>query len=507
MASHLLTFTPVPGSYGTSIEYRRSDESIWTAAPNTPTTLTSYILTVPDDGFNYVVRFSAYGGRCIPKYTYLTLVGAAVYDWEVGDFYCEKGTPLSLIETITGFADPAATLYDSVTGRIYVADCSALTQGSNIYWFNPNTISSAGDVTAVGGINVAALSRVMDPVARKIYLAGPNTGGVIVYNIATNVTSTIPFGSNGSYGRLTLEKFGNLLLCVDQYSQLVTVINTDTATVVSNTNYASIPDYEDRFSGGPIVRRINGEWWVMNSQGATFGTPAPSIARYNDNFSVLIGTIALPSNLTWTNGAYWRSAYSNGTDFLVYDAGSNQLMKIDTTDLSVTSIHTFTNREGKSNSYLIISQDPITFELYIAGSWTNDANTDLATIPITYRLNSITYEPEAIYPTVAYGTQLTRVGSTDILIGTYIGIPVYPSNPGGAATDGEINIFDKSSASDNTGYVIVLTIVEIGPDGPTGNTKINDPSDEDYIAPYIDLGACSISYDISCPDVAATNLS
>lgn len=505
MASYLLTFTPVPGSYGTSIEYRRSDANIWTAAPNTPTTLTSYTLTVPDDGFNYVVRFSAYGGRCTPKYTYKTLVGDTVYDWEVGDFYCEKGTPLSLIETITGFADPARTGYDSVTGRIYVVDSSAITQGSNIYWFNPNTISSAGDVTAVGAINVAALASVIDSAARKIYITGPNTSGLIIYNIATNTVTNVPFGSNGLYGRLTLEKFGNLLLCVDQYSQLVTVVDTNTNTVVTNTAYTSIPSYAQRFSGGPIVRRINGEWWVMNSQGATFGAPASSVARYNDDFSVLIGTISLPGQLTWTNGAYWRSAYLNGTDLLVYDAGSNQLMNIDTTDLSVTSIHTFSNREGKSNSYLVISQDPITFEFYISGAWTNDANIDVNPIPITYRLNSVTYEPEAIYPTIAYGNQLTRVGNTDVLIGTFGGVQVYPSNPVGAATDGDINIFDKSSAADNTGYVIVLTIEEIGPDGPTGNTKINDPSDEHYIAPYIDLTACPIVYDIVCPDATFTN--
>lgn len=60
----------------------------------------------------------------------------------------------------------------------------------------------------------------------------------------------------------------------------------------------------------------------------------------------------------------------------------------------------------------------------------------------------------------------------------------------------------------NTGRVIVLTLQEEEVPGyiPTGNTKVNEVSDEDYIPPYIDTEACPVTYTTDCPDLIATGL-
>lgn len=496
-----IEFTPTPGSWGTLIEYRKSPSITWIVpnSPANPTTLTSYPLTLDDDSV-YYIRVSANGLNCTKKYVILTVETGAGDVWVADTSYCEESMPLNLVDSITGFADPNNIAYDATTGDMFVVDGSALTQGSNVYRFNPNTITSPADVTPLGSINVAALASIIDITDRKIYITGPNTSGLITYNMATNAVSSLAFGSNLAYGRLVLLKSGTTLLSLDDKSLLLTLVNTTTNTIISSTPYSSIPSYNLYFSGAPVVVPVGSEWWVMNSQGAVFGIPDGKIARYNSSFSALLGTITLPGVATWTNGAYWRTAKLLGTDLLVYDAGSNQLLKVNTGTQVVSSIYTFTNREGKSNSLLSVIQDPISNDLFVSGVWSNNANTDVNPIQITYKLNPTTYVPDTIYPAIAYGTNLTRVGLTDQLIGVFANVPVYPSNPVGAATDGQINIFSKSIGSNNTGYVIVLTLKNLS----TGDIKPNSPSDPDYIPKYLDTTACPIVYDLICPEATHT---
>lgn len=58
----------------------------------------------------------------------------------------------------------------------------------------------------------------------------------------------------------------------------------------------------------------------------------------------------------------------------------------------------------------------------------------------------------------------------------------------------------------NTGIKTVLTEKEVYEDTgiPTGQTRPNDPDQPYYIEPYEDLTACPITYDTSCPLIAAT---
>ena len=62
----------------------------------------------------------------------------------------------------------------------------------------------------------------------------------------------------------------------------------------------------------------------------------------------------------------------------------------------------------------------------------------------------------------------------------------------------------------NTGKEIVLTLKQIAlpdpPGLPTGLTKSNIIGDEDYIAPYINLGNCPVTADTTCPYFLASGL-
>lgn len=461
-------------------------------------------VTIPDAG-NYIFR--AVNDFCGIDYQQdFNVPTEGLYEWVEDDNYCEQENPLNLVDTISGFADPYRAGYDETSGRMYVVDGSAITQGSNIYHFDPDTIVSASDVVPVGSLNVAALAQIIDTEERMIYITGPNTSGLIAYNIATDSVTNVAFGTNGSYARLTLVKYGDTILSLSTPGSQANIVDAATLTLTSNIPYASIPDYEDRFSGGPLAFLINGQWWIMNSQGSTYGVPSPSIGLYSEDFLTLEGTITLPGQLTWTNSAYWRTARIIGDLMFIYDAGSNQLVTVDINTKVVTPRYTFTNREGKTNSFLAVIQDPVTMELYISGNWTNDANTDVLPIQITYKLNPTTFTPDTVYPAIQFGENLARKTGTDILVGTAGGIPVYPTNPPGAATDGEINIFSKSGVGNNTGTKIVLTLQEINTitEAPTGNTKPNVIGDPDYISPYEDLVNCPVAYTMICPETIYT---
>lgn len=61
----------------------------------------------------------------------------------------------------------------------------------------------------------------------------------------------------------------------------------------------------------------------------------------------------------------------------------------------------------------------------------------------------------------------------------------------------------------NTGIKIVLTLDEYQEPYPPGTyieSKPNDPTDPDYIAPYQDLVACPITTDTTCPYFLATGM-
>lgn len=470
-----------------------------------------YILSSPLPSINVsevgTYIFMAVNDFCGAVYTQQFYINNNnLYVWVGDDGYCEQGSPLNSLKSVTGFADPYNIAYDSTSGNMYVVDASAVTSLSNIYYFDVTGLNTTADVTPVGSLNVAAIASVIDTTLRRIYITGPDTGGMIVYDIATDMVTNIAFGTDALYARTALVQSGNDIVSLDDKSLLKTIVDATTLLITSSTPYASIPDYQKYFAGVPNVHGVGSQWWVIASQGAGFGPPDSAIAIYNSDFSVLDGTIVLPGQVLWTNLAYWRSSTLIGTTLFIYDAGSNQLITVDTVTQVVSQIHTFTNREGKTNSLLTVVLDLVTSDLFATGVWTNDANTDTAPISVTYKLDPSTYEPDYIYPGITYGSPIAREGSLDVLVGVFGNVRVYPSSPVGSATDGLINVFTKSGSGDNTGMWIWTTLQEVNTvtEVPTGNTEVNDPSNPHYIAPFEDTATCPITYTELCPDVPAT---
>lgn len=430
-----------------------------------------------------------------------------LYEWVGNDGYCEQSTPLNLFDAITGFADPRDSGYDSVTGRVYIVDASAITSGSNIYWFDPDSISSASDVTPVGSLNVFAIASIMDMENRKIYISGSDTGGLIRYDIATDTVSTLAYGTNDTYTRLYLLRItDSIYASIDMTEQKVYFLDIDSFVVSDSVLFSAIPDANKYMSDGTYILFINGEYWVIQSQGSSGPSYADTIGRYNSDFDTLIGTISLPDQAQWDNNSYWRTIFLDGTNLFIFDMGSCQLIKVDTITLLVEVVHEFTNREGKTNASLSMIRDEVTFELFISGDYRN-TTLDSTAIPVTYKLSDTTFEPTVIYPGVAYGSIMRRVGVSDMLVSAYVGSRlVYPTNPPGAATDGIVSIFTKSGTGNNTGKFIWLTLQEVNTytGVPTGNTGVNSSENPHYIAPFDDLSTCPVTYTALCPDVPAT---
>lgn len=468
-------------------------------------------ITIVDAGY-YVLR--AVNNYCGDDYIQQFIIGNNnLFEWIEKEYYCEGDISFNIEDSITGLADPHGIGYDNATGRMYVADLSAITSGSNVYWFDPNTISTAADVNPVGSINKSVHVEIMDMDNRKIYLAGSDTGGLIKYDIATDTTSVLACGTNvgwPNYNRISLMKGDDFIILVDAVAATVFIIDAITFTISNSVLFTSIPNYTQYFSKGSLILRINGEWWVMASQGANLGANGSGIARYNDDFSSLIGVISLPGQVTWTNSAYWRSAKVIDGKLYILDCGSNQILGVDLTSLLVTSLYTFTNRQGKSHIIASFIVDPITFDVFVAGDFRNDVNSDTTPIPVSYKVNKTTYNPDYIYPNINIGNGfLARMGTSFKQFGTYAGFTVYSKvNPSIAPTDGGINIFNNSIASNHTGTKVVVSLEKIN--SITGlpvvppEVKPNTPGDLDYISPYPDLDTCPPTYTLLCPTATHT---
>lgn len=430
-----------------------------------------------------------------------------LYEWVGDDGYCEQSTPLNLFDSVTGFADPRDVGYDAASGMMYVVDASAVTSGSNIYWFDPYSIASESDVTPVGSLNYFAIASIMDMENRKIYIAGSDTGGLVRYDIATDSVSTLPYGTDDVYTRLYLLKItDSIYASIDMTEQRVYFLDIDAFVVSDSTLFSAIPDANKYMSDGTYILFINGEYWVIQSRGSSGPSYEDTIGRYNSDFDTLIGTIALPGQQTWDNNSYWRNVFLEGTNLFIFDMGSCQLMKVDTNTLIVEVVHEFTNREGKTNASMSVIRDEVSFDLFISGDYRNTA-ADSSAIPVTYKLDNITYEPIVIYPGLAYGGVMKRVGLSDILVSAYVGSQlVYPTNPPGAATDGTISMFTKSGTGNNTGMFIWVTIQKVNTvtGVPTGDVALNTPGEPNYIPPFEDLATCPVTYTELCPDVPAT---
>ena len=127
--TYTVTWNPVPGSTGYTIEYREQGTSDWitpVTSPN-PTLSTSYDLVL-QTGITYYLRITSSGTKCDPRATYYTLTTASgnccppTYTLSPDESYCYKidtTTPTVIQSDICLAASQLASQYSGTGTRLY----------------------------------------------------------------------------------------------------------------------------------------------------------------------------------------------------------------------------------------------------------------------------------------------------------------------------------------------------------------------------------------------------
>lgn len=415
--------------------------------------------------------------------------------WIPLDSSCETEGGLTIIKSITGLSSPLNTWYDEPNNRVYVADQDS-TDG-NVYWFNPDTATTAADMTHSTTIDDQNLyNNFIDPIYKKIYFVGANTGGLLVYDIATDTTSVVAFGTNGAFSRIPLYVSPTKIYCGDDIDGIVVIIDRATLTIDSTILASSIPN-PDHFDGSPYtLQEANGKMYVASSNGF-LGT----VGVYDPLLTTNIGEITLPGATTWDFGGYWQSIFSDPVSGNLYvgDFGSSRRYIIDPLTDTVIDNKVQLNRSGKGNAVHSWELDPITNNLYCFLSC-QDNSTDSTPVVRTYIEDRTSHLYLNMFENQFF-EGLSHITGSSRVVGARPGNTSW-SGVAGWDTDGSITILSQSAGSDNTGIEIVNTLQEVdhnNGDLPTGNTKPNIIGDPDYIPPTENLTACPLAATLTCP--------
>jgi hypothetical protein len=431
-------------------------------------------------------------------YTFTTDPNEPDLVWIAGAKSCEKGGGFGIIKNITGIYSPTKLWYDPITTKTFVADNDALP--GNVYWFNQSTATVAGDMTYSTAVNSRYMyNAIIDSTNRKIYFVGMSTGGLLVYDIDTDTTSVVAYGTNAAFSRITLEMFGNTILCNDSTLNIV-LISRSSLTVTNTIPFSGIPN-PSRFNEAVGYASNGTVYYVHGGSSGNF----PSVGVYNSTFTSNITDITLPGALVFEGGKYWQNAFFDpiSTNLYVGDNGSNIRYTIDTNTNTVTHQEEYMNLEGKAHAIYRWTTHPITGELFCLVSLQNNSS-DNSPIRRTYKQNRTTQAFEQMYKD-EYFSNLVPVNGTDRVIGSSSGGTFWD---GQTSPDGSITVLSSSTGTSNTGTQIVNTLVEIDAangNTPTGNTKPNTFGDPDYIAPVTNTTDCSVTTSLTCPaDIITT---
>lgn len=196
MPNYNITFTEVPGSYGTLIEYKKVGESTWTTptSPANPTTNETYPLTL-EPGFDYYVRVSAVGLDCTTRYKIIPIESTTCcpdgYTLSPDESYCyivdevpatppSGGTPENSVpKSFDQYSKYGAVIYNPGYDLDGTGTNTRITPLSNTYWANPslNTTDGALNRTGLWGTTetanqIVGFSYCFDLTESKIYYIG-----------------------------------------------------------------------------------------------------------------------------------------------------------------------------------------------------------------------------------------------------------------------------------------------------------------------------------------------
>lgn len=426
-----------------------------------------------------------------------------VTTWIADSTICERSNMFSVSKTINNLYSPMMVTYDAPTGKAFVTDADNADGKGNIAWFNPLTATLSSDLTYSAKVAQSNIySHIADPEKRKIYLAGKNTGGLIVYDIPTDSISTIPYGTDGiDFNRINVVRIGNNIYCSDSVAHTLVRIDRNTLVVSAIIDLATVPSSERFAMGGYLIAGNDKEIYVCAGSGSSIST----IGVYSTDFSTLIDEVILPGVALWTDNKYWASVFYDATSQHLYvgDPGSNQTFTIDTVTHEVITSQTFNNRRGKSNATFNWVVNPTTNELMkIVNAM--DTPYDASVKSSLYIEDRATFGTLQSFIDISV-SQITSVDNSAMIAGSDAGLPGWA---GGTNQDGKITFFDSTLTGDNTTRLLTLTLKEMSGSQPTGKTKANSIDDPDYIAPITDATACPVNTDLSCVQqvITTTNI-
>jgi YVTN family beta-propeller protein len=445
-----ITWPPIAGSLGYLIEYKERTSSIWItpSSPANPTLATTYDLTI-NDGVLYDLRISSNCSNGTSRYRFTTLYvsNPVTYIWVEDTYTCAQDSVFIEVSNVTGLSSPNSSFYYAPQDRIYVIDND---DASGIFWwFDPNTFTSPSGRNYIAGTNqlTAAYITVVDRQYNRLYATGLFTtgGGLLSYDIPSANVTTVTYGGNIAFSRVSIALGGTNIYCGDNASDSISIIDRNTLTVTSTVSLPSVPTAGGRsITGASILTYVNGEIWVIEDGGSS--STNNYILRYNTSLTSLIGFIDISAYRgIWQDSTYWGKCYFDEpkNKFYVTDIRNSSVLVVDVTTNTVISSFNITNREGFQGMNMLFVTDPITNDLYLSGFEANpNGSPTLIGNSRTYLLDRDTLLIKQVYPNLTF-KQLERWGGTNFLYGTTPVKRVWDIPNTGYNTDGIVTKFSR----------------------------------------------------------------
>lgn len=425
------------------VEHKKDTDLTWTLDV-TGLALTTYTITGLDGGTLYNFRVTSIcpsGTEGTPVTVNQTTNPDITFVWIEDTFTCEQTDPLTLADTYTGFSSPQGMYWDETLQRMYIIDADDV--NGNLYWLDPVSFTGFGDQNYIAGSSVPGdLVQSFDSSTslRKIFLAGPSTGGVIAYDVAANTFTPITTGTDGPFARTFCRLVGGTLYLSNQIDAELALINPATNAIISVVDVTTIPGNTSNqyFNNAYTITAVNGELWVCAASRATSG----NIARYNSTLTSFLGSITITgastiSGGTW-GGRYWQTVFFDQANdkFYLHDIGSNTTTIIDTTTNTIDSQTVITNLQGKTHVNIGWNINPLTDQMFANRQNLNDPS-DGSQILRFYEVDRATSNFKSMYLDQTTAGLTFRTGSNQFWA-VAPGLFEWSVPNTGYATDGEI---------------------------------------------------------------------
>lgn len=374
-----ITFNPTFGSIGTLIEYKEYGSSSWitpTTPPN-PTALNTYPLSL-EQGKSYYIRVSSVGTNCskgsvittvtIPAATTTTTTTSSTTTTTT------TGAPVPVLE-IVNLGTPNAIAFNANNNRMYYIDFDtigalSITDGG-VGYYNPLTATTISDITYPASARGMMLEHMAyNATNNKLFIHGRKSGGMVIYNCATNNVSTIiSYGTNGNsiQTRQKVYSIGNRIY--GGYSTIGGFVVVDPATDTR------LPDFIPLNDGSYVTFRmvsVGSELWLFET--SSVSTPSRVLIYNASDLSSPIATITDIDDTQIPSGTYEIS------DSVYYDSATHKVWFVSYGSLQIKAISTISrtivnNTTIPSEGKLMALMSPVYRQssntLYVSGALAN----------------------------------------------------------------------------------------------------------------------------------------